>query len=52
MICDACQIAGDMNGTGAFRAAENMHNNCDYPQSCTCQHGTGRGWVKRGHARS
>lgn len=54
MVCSTCQIAGDMNERGlwfmehdrtreaenAFRESEVMHDGCEYPFSCPCQHHT------------
>jgi|688.fasta_scaffold144787_7 hypothetical protein len=48
-MCRNCRSAGDVNAIGTYNVARTLHNTCDYPQSCTCQHGTGHQWVQ--HAR-
>ena len=46
MICPACTSGGILNSLGRFEEAEKAHEDCKYPSSCTCQHGTGSGWVQ------
>jgi hypothetical protein len=52
MICDNCKTGGAMNSIGEISASHRMHDRCDYPASCTCQHGVGGEWVNHGNARS
>jgi hypothetical protein len=51
MICDACRKAGDANAVDKWYTADKLHAECTGP-GCTCQHGTGNGWVARGATRS
>lgn len=53
MVCINCRAAGDINSMGGEESLVRFqHRICQYPQSCTCQHGTGGGWVRSGNDRS
>lgn len=42
MICQTCQVAGDLNQSGDYRQAAFMHNLCEYKGGgCFCQHAVG-----------
>ena len=42
MICPSCVLAGAYNAKGKPGMAEAQHAKCEWPESCTCQHGTGK----------
>lgn len=50
MMCEPCMAAGRANSKGLAKAAFVLHAMCDYPSTCTCQHGVGRGWINYGRA--
>ena len=43
MMCGPCKQAGVCNAMEAPRAAEALHQECEAPSTCTCQHVTGHG---------
>lgn len=47
MMCVNCRTAGDLNQAHVRPSLiRGMHDMCEYPASCTCQHGVGSQWVK------
>jgi hypothetical protein len=38
MMCRSCVTAGEEKVLGNFEHAKLMHEDCQYPKSCTCQH--------------
>ena len=47
MICRPCRTAGDLNKINEPLEAALHHSNCEFPQSCTCQHRVEREHVAR-----
>lgn len=46
-MCINCRAAGDiMVMDGAESIVRFQHKLCQYPASCTCQHGIGHQWVR------
>lgn len=45
MICAKCENAGHATSMGLPTVANMMHNMCQYPASCTCQHAVGGEWI-------
>lgn len=43
-MCRTCNLAGIANIAGKQDQAKVLHEGCEYPSSCTCQHGTGNTW--------
>jgi len=46
MMCSMCMEAGAFNRDGRYDMARTFHGECEYPESCTCQHHTDDEGVK------
>jgi len=45
MICEPCRATGYANKSKYFDRAAKLHEQCEFPVSCSCQHGTGSDWT-------
>lgn len=52
MLCNTCAHAGTLNADGESERAARLHENCQYPASCTCQHATGAQYRRGKYAAS
>lgn len=50
-MCDRCKAAGKQNADGNAEKAELTHEQCPYPDTCTCAHKTGDGHLNLPAAR-
>lgn len=50
MICLRCEQAADIASGrryGLEHEVTALHQSCQYPNSCTCQHAVGEGWIRK-----
>lgn len=50
-MCGACGNAGYADQYGLPGMARTLHERCEWPATCTCQHAVGGDWINGERAR-